>query len=141
MHLKTQLRPLRQQLGKAVRVNEKGDREDGRANLISGAVTCQAVINGLFGVSFELNRIKIKPINHAMIKGLSLTGVSVRGRTFDIEINKKTFAVTEAGKEITKPLGEEVIFNLIWGMMRIIMLEIAIIASRGGSLDAFYPIV
>ena len=99
-------------LPQAVRANEKGYREDGRANVIAGAVTCQAVINGLFGVSFELNRIKIKPINHATMKGLSLTGVSVRGHTFDIEINENTFTVTETGKEITKPLGEEVIFNL-----------------------------
>ncbi len=99
-------------LPQAVRANEKGYREDGRANLISGAVTCQAVINGLFGVSFELNRIKIKPINHTMMKGLSLTGVYARGRTFDIEINENTFTVTESGQEITKPLGEKVIFNL-----------------------------
>ena len=55
------------------------------------------------------------------------------------ELNNNSFR--ESGKEVTKALGEEVIFNLIWGMMRIIMLEIAIIASRGGSLDAFYPIV
>jgi hypothetical protein len=99
-------------LPQAMRANEKGYSEGERANLIAGAVSCQAVINGLFGVSFELNRIKIKPINHAMMKGLSLTGVSARGHTFDIEINESTFTVTETGNEITKPLGEEVIFNL-----------------------------
>ncbi len=99
-------------LPQAVRANEKGYREDGRANVIAAAVSCQAVISGLFGVSFELNRIKIKPINHAMMKGLSLTGIKARGRTFDIEINENSFTVSEAGNIITKPLGAEVIFNL-----------------------------
>lgn len=96
----------------AMRANKKGYREDGRANIIAGGSTCQAVINGLFGVSFELDRIKIKPINHAMMNGLSLTGVSVRGRTFDINISENTFTVSEAGKEITNPLGEDVILEL-----------------------------
>ncbi|GAH03520.1 unnamed protein product, partial [marine sediment metagenome] len=57
-------------------------------------------------------RIKIKPIDHALMNGLSLTGVSARGRTFDIEINDNTYTVSEAGREMTKALGEEVIFNL-----------------------------
>ena len=96
-------------LPQAMRANEKGYREDGRSNVTSGAGCCQAVINGLFGVSFELKRVKIKPINHAMMKGLSLTGVSARGRTFDIAIDENTFIVTESGKQITKALGEEVI--------------------------------
>ena len=99
-------------LPQAVRANEKGYREDGRANLNAGSVICQAVINGLFGLSFELNRMIIKPINHAMMKGLSLTGVSARGRTFDIEINENTFTVRENDKLITQILGEEVIFEL-----------------------------
>ncbi len=99
-------------LPQAVRANEKGYSEGERANINAGAVSCQAVINGLFGVSFELNRIKIKPINHAMMTGLSLTGLSARGHTIDIEINENSFTVSEAGNIITKPLGAEVIFNL-----------------------------
>lgn len=99
-------------LPQAVRANEKGYRENGRANVIAGAVSCQAVINGLFGVSFELNQIKIKPIDHAMMKGLSLTGIKARGRSFDIEINENSFTVSEKGNIMTKSLGEEVIFNL-----------------------------
>ena len=99
-------------LPQAVRANVKGYRENGRANLIAGAVSCQAVINGLFGVSFELSQIKIKPINHTMMNGLSLTGVCARGLTFDIEIKESTFTVSRMGNKIIKPLGEEVIFEL-----------------------------
>jgi hypothetical protein len=47
-----------------------------------------------------------------MMKGLSLTGVSARGHTFDIEIDENTFTVRENGNKITKPLGEEVILEL-----------------------------
>ncbi len=99
-------------LPQAMRANKKGYREDGRSNLNSGAITSLAVINGLFGIEPTLNQIKIQPINHPMMKGLKLTGVKMRGRTFDVKVDEKSFSVRENGKVITNPLGKSVILML-----------------------------
>ena len=102
-------------LPQAMRAGTKGYREDGRSNLISGGATCQAVINGLFGIRFELNQIIIQPINDPMMKGLALKGLTIRGRTFDIVVSDKgeTFSVIEQGKPvIVKPLGESIVLAL-----------------------------
>lgn len=95
-------------LPQAMRANTKGYREDGRANIIAGGSTIHVVINGLFGVAPELDKMTIKPISHLMMDGLSLKGLQIHGRSFDVSVTNGMFTVTSDGKTMTKALGESV---------------------------------
>jgi hypothetical protein len=96
-------------LPQAMRANTKGYREDGRANIIAGGSTVHVVINGLFGVVPDLDKITIKPINHPMMEGLSLKGIQIRDHRFDVAVKDGKFTVTSDGKTMTKALGESVV--------------------------------
>jgi hypothetical protein len=96
-------------LPQAMRSDRKDYRQDGRANNVSGASTIHVVINGLFGVVAELDKITIKPVNQPMMDGLSLSGIQIRDRRFDVAVKNGKFTVTSDGKTMIRNLGEKVV--------------------------------
>jgi len=98
----------------AIRADRIGYREDGRPNEIAGLATTQSVIFGLFGVSVGKDYISIKPVNHTFMKGLSLTGLTIRNLKIDIQVQKEKaeFSVSVGSKNYRSGLGKELVIKL-----------------------------
>lgn len=88
-------------LPQAMRANIKGYRENGRANLISGVCASQFTVYGLFRIKISPESIRIQPIEHDFMKGVSLKRLKVRGKIIDIEVSEdnEIYTVTIDGKQ------------------------------------------
>ena len=98
----------------AIRANIKGYRENGRPNVIAGLTASQSIITGLFGIHIQLDQIRIKPIDHPIMKGMALRNIKLRNKEFEIIISneKSEFEVITNNISIRKSIGEEIIFDL-----------------------------
>lgn len=98
----------------AIRADGMGYREDGRPNEIAGLAAPQSIIFGLFGITVGKDFISIKPVNHSYMKGLSLTGLSIRNKKMDISIQSEQaeFSVLIGRKKYKSALGKEIIIQL-----------------------------
>ena len=78
---------------------------------ISAGAGLEAIIFGTFGVKMEEDKLTIKPFNHEDIGQATITDIKYKGRTYGIQLNRKTYSVYEDDKLIvTKFYGEEVVF-------------------------------
>lgn len=76
---------------------------------ISAGAGMEAIIFGTFGVKMEEDRLTIKPYNHEDIGEATLKDIHYKGRTFGIQLSRKTFSVYEGESFITtKFYGESV---------------------------------
>ncbi|WP_157972805.1 glucosidase family protein [Aureibaculum luteum] len=77
---------------------------------ISAGAGMEAIVFGTFGVKIEQDKLTIKPFNHEDIGEATLTNITWKGRTFGIQLTRKTFSVYEGEKLMaTEFYGEEVI--------------------------------
>ena len=61
-------------------------------------------------IKIEEDKLSIKPFNHEDIGEATLKDIHYKGRTFGIELHRKTFSVYEGEKLIaTKFYGEKVV--------------------------------
>ncbi|NOU59873.1 MGH1-like glycoside hydrolase domain-containing protein [Marinifilum caeruleilacunae] len=82
------------------------DRSSMPVQIAAGA-GMEAVIFGTFGINIEGDTLSIKPFNHEDIGEAILSNIKFKGRTFGIQLNRKTFLVYENDKLIaTKFYGE-----------------------------------
>lgn len=76
---------------------------------ISAGSGWEAVVFGTFGVKVEPGKLTIKPFNHEDIGTATLKDIAWEGRTFGVELTRKTFSVYEGDKLLaTKFYGESV---------------------------------
>jgi hypothetical protein len=77
---------------------------------ISAGAGLEAIVFGTFGIRMEGEKLIIKPFNHEDIGEATLTNFRFNGRTYGIQLDRKTFSVFEDGKLIaSKFYGESVI--------------------------------
>jgi len=77
---------------------------------IAAGAGLEAIVFGTFGVRMEGDKLVIKPFNHEDIGEATLTNYKFNGRTYSIQLDRKTFSVFEDGKLIaTKFYGESLI--------------------------------
>ena len=62
---------------------------------ISAGAGMEAIIFGAFGVKMEQDKIIFKPTNHEDIGKAQLKNIKFRGRSFGVEMGKKTFSIYE----------------------------------------------
>ena len=85
------------------------DRSSMPVQIAAGA-GMEAIIFGTFGVKMEEDKLIIKPYNHEDIGQASLKDIRYKGRTFGVQLDKKTFSVYEGDRLIsTEFYGESVI--------------------------------
>ncbi len=85
------------------------DRSSMPVQIAAGA-GMEAIVFGTFGVKIENDKMTIKPFNHEDIGEATLKNIKYKGRTFGIQLKRKTFSVYEDDKLIaTKFYGEEVV--------------------------------
>jgi hypothetical protein len=86
----------------------EADRSSMPVQIAAGA-GMEAIIFGVFGVKMEEDKLTIKPFNHEDIGEATLKNIKYKGRSFSIQLNRKTFSVFEDEKLIaTKFYGEKV---------------------------------
>lgn len=84
------------------------DRSSMPVQIAAGA-GLEAIVFGTFGIRMEGDKLVIKPFNHEDIGEATLTNFKFKGRTFGIQLNRKSFSVFEDGSLIaTKFYGESV---------------------------------
>jgi len=85
------------------------DRSSMPVQIAAGA-GLEAVVFGTFGVRMDGDKLVIKPFNHEDIGEATLKNLKYKGRTFGIQLDRKTYAVFEDGKLVaTKFYGESII--------------------------------
>jgi trehalose/maltose hydrolase-like predicted phosphorylase len=79
---------------------------------IAAGAGIEAIIFGTFGVQMEEGKLRIKPYNHEDIGEATLKDLRYRGRTFGIELKRKTFSVYERETLLaTKFYGDEMVID------------------------------
>jgi hypothetical protein len=79
---------------------------------IAAGAGMEAIIFGTFGVKIEEDKLTIKPFNHEDIGEAILRNIKFEGRTFGIQLMRKTFSVYEDNKLIaTKFYGESLVIQ------------------------------
>ncbi|GAB3656479.1 hypothetical protein GCM10028791_28310 [Echinicola sediminis] len=87
------------------------DRSSMPVQIAAGAGV-EAIVFGTFGVKMEKDRLTIKPFNHEDIGQASLKNINYQGRTFGIQLDRKSFSVYEDDVLVaTKFYGEEVVIK------------------------------
>jgi hypothetical protein len=97
--------------GDSIVANQVDYRQDTPLQNTIGAVAgAQMIIFGMFGVSVSPEgAITINPQPPTFSPQLKLTGLRLRGRCLDIEVDGGEFAVTEGGAETRSPVGTSVV--------------------------------
>lgn len=70
------------------------DRSSMPVQIAAGAGV-EAIVFGTFGLKMEEDIMTIKPFNHEDIGEATLKNINYKGRTFGIQLNRKTFSVYE----------------------------------------------
>ncbi|MCU4177030.1 hypothetical protein [Carboxylicivirga sp. N1Y90] len=84
------------------------DRSSMPVQIAAGA-GMEAIVFGTFGVKIEDDKLTIKPFNHEDIGEATLKNIKYKGRSFGIQLKRKTYSVYEDDKLIaTKFYGEKV---------------------------------
>ena len=77
---------------------------------ISAGAGMEAIIFGTFGITIDKERLTIKPNTHEELGISTLRDFKFRGKSYSIQIDKRTFSVFRDGKAIaTKQFGESVV--------------------------------
>jgi len=79
---------------------------------IAAGAGLEAVVFGTFGIRMDGDKLVIKPFNHEDIGVATLRNLKYKGRTFGIQLDRKTYSVFENEKLLaTKFYGESVIIT------------------------------
>ncbi|MDR3625433.1 MAG: hypothetical protein P4L45_01285 [Ignavibacteriaceae bacterium] len=79
---------------------------------ISAGAGMEAIIFGTFGISINGEVLSISPNTHEGLGETRLSNFNFRGKSYDIQLNKRNFSIYQDGKiYITKPYGESVMFT------------------------------
>jgi hypothetical protein len=79
---------------------------------ISAGAGLEAIVFGTFGVNMGEKQLIIKPFNHEDIGEATLTDIIWKGRTFGIQLTRKTFSVYEGEKLLaTEFYGKRVVIK------------------------------
>jgi hypothetical protein len=79
---------------------------------ISAGAGMEAIVFGTFGINIEKDILTIAPNTHEDLGVTTLRDFKFRGKSYNIQINKRNFSVFMDGIHIvTKPYGESVIFT------------------------------
>lgn len=86
---------------------------------LDGSTAAQCIIFGTFGVQAVPNGdIVFRPHELPFASKMSLTGLRVRGHSFDVRVDGKQYEVTSGDQSITSPMGESVVFVAANGKFR-----------------------
>lgn len=79
---------------------------------ISAGAGMEAIIFGTFGINIEKEVLTIKPNTHEELGETTLRDFKFRGKSYNIQINKRNFSVFQDGNHLaTKPFGESVVIT------------------------------
>ena len=78
---------------------------------ISAGAGMEAIIFGTFGITIDKDVLTVKPNMHEELGESILRDFKFRGKSYNIQIGKRSFSVFKEGRLIaTKPFGESVLF-------------------------------
>jgi hypothetical protein len=108
--------------GDSIAANCKDYRRDTPLQCtLDGVTVAQCIIFGTFGVSVRPNGdVEFRPNRLPFASNLALSGLKIRGRTFNLRIDGDEFEVRASDKSLRSTIGTTIVFSASDGLLRVV---------------------